>query len=575
MNLNILSCASTEDQNVIEKSVSETSSKGNFFSRHLDATLLERILQYDAKSSGRVAITNRNLRDMVKVVRSFKFYEGAGWDMPELANIRQFGVTETRNRPELDAEMNRIMALSHIKDEVIFNKTLETLLLQDKAFKVLASPVLKYLIRRFYERKEILNDNYFYKRRQFLIFVVENRLYDVFFEMNKDLSFWNRNKLENMPLDEIHDSFYFDCYNNNVFNNPAASDYMWKKMKIIEPSDYEVYKTNDIKLSRIELNTWSAVCIYRRVPVEKYAPFLFRISNIFLQNIQKYIYNYSPITLDTDEKDYFHEFINNLLDKYFADNNLFEYTVKFAKLLNDVRFGYVNESVFKEYIERLDGFIISRKIIILMLAASKANKKSLVKMLANHLEFNLNSLESFVDSNCPHSFKVCFDIMENVPILDGNGRINYAGSTMIQAICSRNETFKVTKAIPDSFGVTFKLQTPADYEKLGFAPKYDIVIGPYNHYISKFIQNMFDDAAKIGFEEFVRVVTEYCSFQVVGPKFYRFKCFEVSYEVIKLLLEHQELINLLANSSAKLTCHDDRIIPEEIAKFRRVINPIE
>ena len=85
---------------------------------------------------------------------------------------------------------------------------------------------------------------------------------------------------------------------------------------------------------------------------------------------------------------------------------------------------------------------------------------------------------------------------------------------------------------------------------------------------------MFDNAAKAGEEEFIRVVTEYCGIQAVGSKFRRFKSFEVSYEVIQLLLEHQELIEMLANNSVKLRCNDDRIKPEEIANFRRVINQI-
>ena len=71
-------------------------------------------------------------------------------------------------------------------------------------------------------------------------------------------------------------------------------------------------------------------------------------------------------------KDYFHEFIDNLLDNYFTDNS--ECRVKFTKLLNDIRYGYVHEVVYKEHFDQLDGFTISTKLVTLMLAASKKQK---------------------------------------------------------------------------------------------------------------------------------------------------------------------------------------------------------
>ena len=70
-------------------------------------------------------------------------------------------------------------------------------------------------------------------------------------------------------------------------------------------------------MSRSELYGWIAVCIYRRVPDEKYAPFLIKMPGVFLDIIEEYIYKSSPITFDIDEKDHFHKFINDLLDKYF------------------------------------------------------------------------------------------------------------------------------------------------------------------------------------------------------------------------------------------------------------------
>ena len=45
--------------------------------------------------------------------------------MPELANICEFGLADTIDRPQLETELAKIMALSHIKDEASFNETLE------------------------------------------------------------------------------------------------------------------------------------------------------------------------------------------------------------------------------------------------------------------------------------------------------------------------------------------------------------------------------------------------------------------------------------------------------------------
>ena len=94
-------------------------------------------------------------------------------------------------------------------------------------------------------------------------------------------------------------------------------------MTAIEPKDYvHSYKTfcpGGAKLSHDELYAWVAVCIFRRVSEEKYAPFLIKIPKAFLIIIQEFLYNYSPITFDIDEKDYFHRFINDLIDKYFGD----------------------------------------------------------------------------------------------------------------------------------------------------------------------------------------------------------------------------------------------------------------
>ena len=166
-----------------------------------------------------------------------------------------------------------------------------------------------------------------------------------------------------------------------------------------------------------------------------------------------------------------------------------------------------------------------------------------------------------------------FDIIEDAPIKDKSGEGILLSLEWLKQLFLNRNNFKITKAIPASFGVKFEVQTSVDYVKLGFAPKYDIVIWPGCFSIATFIQFMFEDAAKAGVYEFIRVVTEYCSVQVDEEIFHYYKSLTVSYEVIELLLEHQELIGMLANFSVKLQCNDKRIKPEEIANFRRVINP--
>ena len=44
----------------------------------------------------------------------------------------------------------------------------------------------------------------------------------------------------------------------------------------------------------------------------------------------------------------------NFLDNYFGADNILERAVKFTKLLNDIRFDYVDESVYHERILPFD-----------------------------------------------------------------------------------------------------------------------------------------------------------------------------------------------------------------------------
>ena len=84
---------------------------------------------------------------------------------------------------------------------------------------------------------------------------------------------------------------------------------------------------------------------------------------------------------------------------------------------------------------------------------------------------------------------------------------------------------------------------------------------------------MFNDAAKAGAEEFIHFITEHCGEQDIEPNLIHSHVFHVKYEVIQILLEHQQLIGLLVNRLVKLQCYDNRINPDEIANFRNVINP--
>ena len=187
--LSILKCASTEEKTEkYQCHKFETPSNTDIFSRHLNEQLLHKVLEYDAKSTGRMAKANRALQKLAVVSRTFRYFEGAGWDMPELANICEFGVTDAINRPTLETEKARILGLSHYKDETVFNDILKNLLLEDKYFKELASPVLKYLTRRFYERKDSAKDKGTENFMKISIFAVEKQILRCIFELGKDAS---------------------------------------------------------------------------------------------------------------------------------------------------------------------------------------------------------------------------------------------------------------------------------------------------------------------------------------------------------------------------------------------------
>ena len=482
LNLSLLKCASTEDQKDVDNNVSETkSSKLDIFSKHLNGELLHQVLQYDAKSTGRMAKANKDLKALVEDSRAFRFFEGAGWDMSELANVWDF----VRNRPEVEAEMAKIMELSHIKDESDFNQKLENLFIYD-AFKELSRPVLKYLVRRFYVnlKNGKVSDEDGARRRTYLEFAFWNRFYDIFFELGNDFSVWNGLSLKDIVIvDGKNDSFYFECYNNYAYDNRAASEIMWKKMAAIESNDYDSYRYETItpggaKLSRNEIYAWVSVCIYRRVPEEKYADLFSKIPKTFLDIIHEYVYKYSPITLDAGEMDYYHGFIGKLLDKYFSDP-IYKDMVEFIRLSNDVRFRNYNDNINHILVKRvMPYYTIFRRhgIELLAMAASRANNKLLVKYMALHPHFEIRILKSIVEPRCPQSFKVYFDLIEGKPLQDNYNIIDYVYPGLDSAIF-RNK-IKTTETI-SALGKQIEIEMPAEYLKLGFAPKYSFCVKSY------------------------------------------------------------------------------------------------
>lgn len=85
---------------------------------------------------------------------------------------------------------------------------------------------------------------------------------------------------------------------------------------------------------------------------------------------------------------------------------------------------------------------------------------------------------------------------------------------------------------------------------------------------------MFNDAAESGAEEFEKFVNEHCGEHVIIRSVIHGQGFDVSYEVIGLLLENERLIKLLQNYNVRLFNKDKRISNESIADFRAVINHV-
>ena len=83
--------------------------------------------------------------------------------------------------------------------------------------------------------------------------------------MSKDSGVWNDETLEEIIDNDIHDGFYFDCYNDYVYDNPATRDYMLKKMESLQTVNIRMATPGGAGLTYNELSAWVAVCIHRKL----------------------------------------------------------------------------------------------------------------------------------------------------------------------------------------------------------------------------------------------------------------------------------------------------------------------
>ena len=146
----------------------------------------------------------------------------------------------------------------------------------------------------------------------------------------------------------------------------------------------------------------------------------------------------------------------------------YESVVRFNRLMNDIRFGYVNENIYQERILNFDKIYSEIELGMLIMAASKANNKSLVKQLAKSSWFFHSGFVFMAELKCAHCFKVYFDMIESEPLPGLCGNINYANNGLIQAVIKNN--FKIIKTTTFAFGDKFYIETPIEYVKLGFVP---------------------------------------------------------------------------------------------------------
>lgn len=151
-----------------------------------------------------------------------------------------------------------------------------------------------------------------------------------------------------------------------------------------------------------EITGWAAVCIHKKAPEYYYINHLSHRPLFFLGVIQTYLFKFSLITPEADvyeserEKEYYHNFVNSLVDRYLRQTpSLIEY-LPFAELLNNIRYGPEGTGTCEQCVTTISG-TNANSIASCIMAASKANKKGLVQGLFNLPELIMSELEDYVE----------------------------------------------------------------------------------------------------------------------------------------------------------------------------------
>lgn len=236
----ILKCATIEDESELDGEAAESQERitaanhehVDMFSRYLNDELFHKVLQYVARSPGKMAMTSKKIGRFVLKTRFYRFYEGAGWDMPELANVSEFDIPSN--------EMNIISSLKYETNEQLFYQSVSNRLMRDALFKELATSVMKYLVRIVYT---VGFEALFSERRRLILYTVEHEMYEIFFEMKKDKELMD--KVEN----KIHDDFY-----------PGFFDWAYDDIRA------RGYVLERSSLSDREIHAWMTVCFNRKAP---------------------------------------------------------------------------------------------------------------------------------------------------------------------------------------------------------------------------------------------------------------------------------------------------------------------
>lgn len=529
---------------------------------YLNEELFHRILQYVANSPQLMCMTSKWVCGFVNYAGKYRFYGGLGWDMPELANVWQFGAIGMEDSEALAAERKLITDLRYIRDGQSFYDCMVDYLVTYGEFKELAVPVFKYLARILMAalRKGISCDRNGSKRKRLLLYAAENGFFEFIFEIRKD------RLLRHNAFDD--DEFFYLDYFNWVYDDPVALDFM---LKSSSTSNMYMY----------DIEPWAGVCIQRKAPKSYYLESL--DSNVrFPFVIAIYLSRTSLIDLDAGEMEYYHTFIRSLLDERLSqlDDGQRAHDPEFllfTNLLNDVRYGPPEDP--ENYLSRLQNLARVNSMQLAM-AASKANKKELAQILSNRRHFDINLVEFYY--NDPHSFKIFFDVLEGTPSQNPhNGAVNYASVKLLDLI--NGNRFTITASAPFLAGYfKFTIESPAEFVELGFASAYEFIVKTAAaasdvNWLFVLKRKMFRDAADAGAQEFANFINRNCGTHVTVSNALIAAAADgiiaVSYEAIRMLLEDEALIRLLQDREIKVSCRDSRITDRSIASYRQVINP--